>query len=221
MGEHVIKMPDIGEGIAEVEVVAWHVKPGDEVAEDQLLAEVMTDKATVEIPSPVVGKVVALGGQVGEVMAVGTELVRLEVAGAGNAKAATPKTVPTTSTPDKTAPQTAAREQAAAPSAAPEPTRDKASPVSTEQATRAPDEPDEAEEALPETWAASDGQRAGGSAVARSAPASRAPARPPGEKPLASPAVRRRSPAAGSSLGPSATPRTAWRDIRAAPGSPG
>ena len=57
MGIHVIKMPDIGEGIAEVELVAWHVQPGDAVVEDQVLADVMTDKASVEIPSPVAGKV--------------------------------------------------------------------------------------------------------------------------------------------------------------------
>lgn len=87
MGLHVIKMPDIGEGIAEVELVAWHVKPGDTVAEDQVLADVMTDKATVEIPSPVVGKVLALGGEVGQVMAVGAELIRIEVEGAGHAVA--------------------------------------------------------------------------------------------------------------------------------------
>ena len=65
MGVHVIKMPDIGEGIAEVELVAWHVKPGDAVVEDQVLADVMTDKATVEIPSPVAGTVLALGGEIG------------------------------------------------------------------------------------------------------------------------------------------------------------
>ncbi|QEI08588.1 2-oxo acid dehydrogenase subunit E2 [Pigmentiphaga aceris] len=86
MGIHVIKMPDIGEGIAEVELAAWHVKVGDVVSEDQILADVMTDKATVEIPSPVVGKVLALGGAVGEVMAVGGELIRIEVEGAGNLK---------------------------------------------------------------------------------------------------------------------------------------
>ena len=86
MGIHVIKMPDIGEGIAEVELVAWHVKVGDMVAEDQPLADVMTDKATVEIPAPVVGRVVALGGEVGQVMAVGGELIRLEVEGEGNLK---------------------------------------------------------------------------------------------------------------------------------------
>ena len=72
-------MPDIGEGIAEVELVAWHVQPGDAVAEDQVLADVMTDKATVEIPSPVVGKVLALGGEVGQMLAVGAELIRIEV----------------------------------------------------------------------------------------------------------------------------------------------
>jgi 2-oxoisovalerate dehydrogenase E2 component (dihydrolipoyl transacylase) len=90
MGIHIIKMPDIGEGIAEVELVAWHVKPGDTVVEDQMLADVMTDKATVEVPSPVVGTVLALGGEIGQVMAVGSELIRIEVEGAGNVKAARP-----------------------------------------------------------------------------------------------------------------------------------
>ena len=84
MGTHVIKMPDIGEGIAQVELVEWFVKVGDVIAEDQVVADVMTDKATVEIPSPVSGKVLALGGQPGEVMAVGSELIRIEVEGSGN-----------------------------------------------------------------------------------------------------------------------------------------
>ena len=84
MGTHVIKMPDIGEGIAQVELVEWFVKVGDLIAEDQVVADVMTDKATVEIPSPVSGKVLALGGQPGEVMAVGSELIRIEVEGSGN-----------------------------------------------------------------------------------------------------------------------------------------
>ncbi|MDB6142125.1 MAG: branched-chain alpha-keto acid dehydrogenase subunit [Pseudomonas sp.] len=86
MGTHVIKMPDIGEGIAEVELSVWHVKVGDMVVEDQVLADVMTDKAMVDIPSPVHGKVIALGGVPGEVMAVGSELIRIEVEGAGNLK---------------------------------------------------------------------------------------------------------------------------------------
>lgn len=88
MGTYVIRTPDIGEGIAEVELVAWHVKPGDDIAEDQVLADVMTDKATVEIPSPVSGKIVDLLGEVGKSIAVGAELVRLEVAGAGNVRLA-------------------------------------------------------------------------------------------------------------------------------------
>ena len=86
MGTHVIKMPDIGEGIAEVELSQWHVKVGDLVVEDQVLADVMTDKAMVDIPSPVDGKVIALGGQPGEVMAVGSVLISIEVEGAGNLK---------------------------------------------------------------------------------------------------------------------------------------
>src|SRR5450830_1329288 len=84
MGVHIIKMPDLGEGIAEVEVVAWRVKVGDKITEDQVLADVMTDKATVEIPSPVHGVVTALGGELGQALAVGAELIRLEVEGEGN-----------------------------------------------------------------------------------------------------------------------------------------
>jgi 2-oxoisovalerate dehydrogenase E2 component (dihydrolipoyl transacylase) len=75
---HVIRMPDLGEGIAEVELVAWRVQPGDTVAEDQILCDVMTDKAAVEIPSSVAGRVVALGGDVGQMLAVGSELIRIE-----------------------------------------------------------------------------------------------------------------------------------------------
>ena len=80
MGIHVVKVPDIGEGIAEVEMVEWHVSPGDTVAADQVLADVMTDKATVEVPSPVAGTVVAVQGNAGDKLAVGSELVRLETA---------------------------------------------------------------------------------------------------------------------------------------------
>ncbi|MCF5545888.1 dihydrolipoamide acetyltransferase family protein [Pseudomonas salomonii] len=99
MGTHVIKMPDIGEGIAEVELSVWHVKVGDLVVEDQVLADVMTDKAMVDIPSPVHGKVISLGGEPGEVMAVGSILISIEVEGAGNAKDA-----PVVAEPVKAAP---------------------------------------------------------------------------------------------------------------------
>ncbi|HEY3814262.1 MAG TPA: dihydrolipoamide acetyltransferase family protein [Caulobacteraceae bacterium] len=87
MGLYVFKLPDVGEGTAEAEVVNWHVKPGDEVAEDQPLVDVMTDKATVEITSPVSGKVSSVHGEPGAMAAVGSTLVVLEVEGAGNASA--------------------------------------------------------------------------------------------------------------------------------------
>src|SRR4028118_340021 len=88
MAEHVIRLPDVGEGVAEAELVEWHIKVGDLVREDALLGAVMTDKATVEIPSPVEGEVLWLGAQIGDVVAVGSELVRLKVAGEGRAIAA-------------------------------------------------------------------------------------------------------------------------------------
>ncbi|MGM9514261.1 dihydrolipoamide acetyltransferase family protein [Roseateles sp. DB2] len=82
MSIHTIKMPDIGEGIVEVELVAWHVKPGDVVREDQVVADVMTDKATVEIPSPVKGVVQRLGAEAGTVMRVGSALIEIAIEGA-------------------------------------------------------------------------------------------------------------------------------------------
>jgi len=152
MGTHVIKMPDIGEGIAEVELVEWHVQVGDEVHEDQLLAEVMTDKATVEIPSPVAGKILALGGVPGQVMAVGGELIRLEVEGHGNHReAAQPKA-------EEAPAQPLEKPAAVAEAAKPAPRVD-SKPVAP---------------------------------AARPTP-SPAPRRAPGEKPLASPAVRQRA----------------------------
>ncbi|MBY4591006.1 dihydrolipoamide acetyltransferase family protein [Rhizobium redzepovicii] len=81
MGEFIIKMPDVGEGIAEAELVEWHVKAGDPVREDMVIAAVMTDKATVEIPSPVSGTVIWLAGEIGDRIAVKAPLVRIETAG--------------------------------------------------------------------------------------------------------------------------------------------
>jgi 2-oxoisovalerate dehydrogenase E2 component (dihydrolipoyl transacylase) len=81
MGVRSIKMPDVGEGVAEAEIVEWAVKVGDLVREDQVVAAVMTDKATVDIPTPVAGSVLALGGAVGDVLAVGSELIRIDAPG--------------------------------------------------------------------------------------------------------------------------------------------
>ena len=86
MGEHIIKLPDVGEGVAEAELVEWHVKVGDLVREDTVLAAVMTDKATVEIPSPVEGEILWLGAEIGDTVAIGSPIVRLKVAGEGNVK---------------------------------------------------------------------------------------------------------------------------------------
>lgn len=159
MGTYTIKMPDIGEGIAEVELVTWRVQPGDEVTEDQILADVMTDKATVEIPSPVKGKVMVLGGEPGQQIAVGAPLMHLEVEGEGNVRSAK------------------AAQQAGAAAVAPE---------GLSQATPAPS-----------TASAPAAARAVVSAavapVAAPPRATPAPMRPPGDKPIASPAVRRRA----------------------------
>ena len=84
MGTRIIKLPDVGEGVAEAEIVEWHVKVGESVLEDQLLAAVMTDKATVEIPSPGRRHRRGAGRRGRRRLAVGAELVRLEVAGEGN-----------------------------------------------------------------------------------------------------------------------------------------
>ena len=86
MGRYVFKLPDVGEGTAEAEIVAWHVKVGDAVGEDQNLVDVMTDKATVEMTSPISGKVLSIHGEPGQMAAVGSPLVELEVEGEGNVK---------------------------------------------------------------------------------------------------------------------------------------
>ena len=108
MGLRSIKMPDVGEGVAEAEIVEWHVKVGDPVREDQVIAAVMTDKATVEIPTPVAGTVLALGGAVGDVLAVGSELFRIDAPGLPDS-------------PVAPAPKRAARLETAPESARPEP----------------------------------------------------------------------------------------------------
>ncbi|HSZ73237.1 MAG TPA: dihydrolipoamide acetyltransferase family protein [Rhizomicrobium sp.] len=87
MGSYVFKLPDVGEGTAEAEIVAWHVAVGDHVSEDQHLVDVMTDKATVEMTSPVAGVVISRHGEPGEMASVGAPLVELEIEGEGNKRA--------------------------------------------------------------------------------------------------------------------------------------
>ena len=83
MAKHVFKLPDVGEGVVEGEIVKWNVKPGDTVKEDEPLVELMTDKATVSIPSTVNGKVVSTTGNPGDMIPVGSELIVFEVDGEG------------------------------------------------------------------------------------------------------------------------------------------
>ena len=103
MAEHVIRLPDVGEGIAEAELVEWHVKVGDLVRADMTLAAVMTDKATVDIPSPMDGEVLWLGAEIGDKVAVGSELVRLKIPGEGGVAGLTqpqPRPTPRAEHPD-------------------------------------------------------------------------------------------------------------------------
>ena len=164
MGIYVIRVPDIGEGIAEVELVAWHVALGESVKEDQPVADVMTDKASVEIPCHVHGKVIALGAAVGQMISVGAELIRLEVEGEGNLK-------------DDAAPAASAApatQIAAAPAEKSKQSDTKASENIAIQAVQAPKQ----------------------ASAPAARPAARAPvaqARKEGERPLASPSVRRRA----------------------------
>jgi 2-oxoisovalerate dehydrogenase E2 component (dihydrolipoyl transacylase) len=106
MSVYVFKMPDLGEGTVAAEIVAWHVKPGDDVVEGQTIAEVSTDKAVVEIPAPVTGRVRAISGDPGTSIPVGAELVSFDHHGASGAAAPSP---PSTPTPPAQAPAAAAR----------------------------------------------------------------------------------------------------------------
>ncbi|MER8399676.1 dihydrolipoamide acetyltransferase family protein [Mesorhizobium sp. M1348] len=185
MGEYVIKLPDVGEGVAEAELVEWQVKVGDLVREDAVLAAVMTDKATVEIPSPVDGEIVWLGAEIGDTVAIGSPIVRLKVAGEGNVKP--PRDVEAgakrTPTPDPT-PQGGGGRVTAAKADAPRPS------LSPELAPRNGNAGVARTESPSPLWG---GVRGGGTATSGAA-------RPEGEKPLASPAVRLRAKEAGIDL---------------------
>jgi len=195
MGTHIIKMPDIGEGIAEVELVEWHVQPGDAVTEDQVLADVMTDKATVQVPSPVDGKVVSLGGAVGEVMAVGAELIRLEVEGEGNEHLHRNRRKEGSTQAEGGGSQTAASGGAASSASGGE---GKAHVPQAPAKVSSREDDAENVQAEPRDEPGPDGARADGSGQAPAAQPSAqvtggAVARPNGGKPLASPAVRKRA----------------------------
>jgi 2-oxoisovalerate dehydrogenase E2 component (dihydrolipoyl transacylase) len=170
MGARSIKLPDVGEGVAEAEIVEWSVKVGDLVREDQVVAAVMTDKATVEIPTPVSGTVIALGGGVGDVLAVGSELIRIDAPGL-------PDSPPVP--PPKASPAKAKPAPPPAPPRVERPAASEAPALAEPQGVAPPSAPLAPPRPL---------------APVRGAP------RPRGEKPLASPAVRLKAREAGIDL---------------------
>ena len=151
MSQYVFKMPDLGEGTVDAEIVAWHAKPGDVVAEDQLIVEVMTDKAAVEVPAPVGGRVLSITGAPGDKVAVGSPLIVFEVGdavGVSAAPGAAPAPAPTapaviagaTQPAAAATPQSAESEPAASGTAASEtarPGRVMASPANRRRAREA------------------------------------------------------------------------------------
>jgi 2-oxoisovalerate dehydrogenase E2 component (dihydrolipoyl transacylase) len=159
-GNFVFKLPDVGEGTAEAELVAWHIKPGDTITEDQHIVDVMTDKATVEIPSPAAGRVISITGAPGQMLAVGSEILVLQVEGPGNMGAA------------------AQQEEAPQQKSVPEPPKTAPSKSASTPAKPATERRPAAQVASKPGFAT----------------------RTPGEKPIASPAVRRRAWEAGVEL---------------------
>jgi 2-oxoisovalerate dehydrogenase E2 component (dihydrolipoyl transacylase) len=104
MGRYVFKLPDVGEGVAEAEIMKWHAAVGDSIGEEQPLVDIMTDKATVEIVSPVSGRITSRNGDEGSKLAVGSEFVVFEVEGSEavavpSSAAPTIKTTPSPATP--------------------------------------------------------------------------------------------------------------------------
>ena len=175
-GRYIFRLPDVGEGTAEAEVAGWHVAVGDAVDEDQPLVDVTTDKATVEISSPVAGKVLSLNGKPGEMLAVGSELIVFEIEGEGNA---------TTAVPDSAAPAPARAEPSAAARKEKDEPKRKPATAAPAPAVTKPAAPVRAAAALP--------SKANGSAPPPFAAPAAFTTRQPGDKPMASPAVRGRA----------------------------
>jgi 2-oxoisovalerate dehydrogenase E2 component (dihydrolipoyl transacylase) len=174
MSQYKYKLPDVGEGVVEAEIVEWHVKEGDTVKEDQHILDVMTDKATVEIPCAVNGTVRKIVGEPGDVIPVGTEILIIDIDGEAPAE-------------DEAEEATKAEEKGPAK----EPAADKALAEGPDRTSETSEDPAGGTEPKP-------------APAPKSAPAAKpaaAPARPAGERPLASPAVRQRALEADIDLG--------------------
>jgi 2-oxoisovalerate dehydrogenase E2 component (dihydrolipoyl transacylase) len=171
VGRFVFKLPDLGEGTAEAEIVAWHAQIGDMVAEDAPLVDMLTDKATVEMTAPVAGKLIEISGAPGDMAAEGGPIAVFEVDGAGNAAGAASATA-----------------NSAAEAAEPPPVAHEPVPDLDAISEVAPPPPSQRPEPAPQARPASAAPRV-------------LPSRSEGEKPLASPAVRRRAEDLGVKLG--------------------
>ena len=171
MAEYVVKLPDVGEGIAEAEIVDWHVQVGEPITEDQVMVEVMTDKATVELPSPVTGTVLWLGAAIGDLVPVGSPLIRIDTGGADTSDGAS----------------------SAAPAAAPAEPAEPAEPPEA-PAPPAPKPPPPPPPPPPDTAPAAPSAPPAGSAAEPVAPPAQAPTA------TAAPAVRQRAKTLGIDL---------------------
>ncbi len=174
MGLYTIKLPDVGEGVAEAELVEWMVEEGQAIVEDQVLAAVMTDKATVEIPSPVEGVLSWRGASIGEVIAVGSPIIRIEIDGEGNSDGLDVDTPANNS--DAKPPQDSVKSPAEQPAAG------SAQPLVSAQSVVGDNKPVSKSSTPANEFKSS--KMSAGNAVA---------ARAEGESPLASPAVRLRA----------------------------
>jgi len=194
MARFTFKLPDIGEGIAEAEIVAWHVKVGDRVEEDQGLADMMTDKATVEMESPVAGVVVELAGEVGDQVPIGAALVVIETdAVEGEAEAVEQIAAETPGAADAGVPDAAPQvETATAPSPQGGEGRGEGSPQAETPETPAPVAPESTIESAPPAAAPLPDQHGSSLVHPGDGPAAMLPTGER-EKVLASPAVRARA----------------------------
>ena len=194
--ERTIKLPDVGEGVAEAELVEWHVKVGDLVHEDAVLAAVMTDKATVEIPAPADGEITWLGAEVGDTVAVGSPLVRMKVAGEGDSA---PGEQAQDEPQDTPTPNPSPQGGGGQPAAVPHSSR---SEISRAKGSSLQDNAKVTEPASPSPLWGGDRDGGRGRAAAKEPLRPRPTASPRGEgqKPIASPAVRLRAKEAGIDL---------------------
>ena len=215
MSEYVFKLPDLGEGTVEAEIIEWHVKVGDEVREGDVIVDVMTDKANVEVPAPVDGKVLRTSGEPGDIVAVGSELIALEARGKA-ARAAGRARQPAPSEEPAAAPSEASAEM---PGSEPEP--EAAAPTSS-----APDTADDADRSGPEpagpapAHAESAAPLDGAPGPADTGADEAAEERILRDKVITSPAIRRRAKEAGVDLrrvpGSGPRGRILRRDLEAA-----